>query len=204
MGLQLIKRKCINGNKMATATQERTFYKRQSRQWRNPKWTAQRIEALADSLAEWIKDEKNYFLGRFLAEHAIDYPDLEDFSKMNDFFRNTLQKARATQEHRIVERSLERKFDGSFARFVLANKAGWRERLEQSIDTQSPLVALLASVDGGSKQIIKHTDVLEPGAITMKSLKRNCDGSNNPRKARQLRREREARKLADQSKASEA
>ena len=165
--------------------------------WRPVEWTAERIETLANRLDVWIKDEKNYFLGRFLATEGIDYQDLDDFSQVNPYFKETLRKARATQEHRIVERSLERKFDGSFARFVLANKAGWRERLEQSIDTQTPLVALLASVDGGSKAIL-HTDILDPDAITMKSLKRNCDGSNNPRKARQLRREAEARKLAEE------
>jgi len=183
---------------MATAIQENRYASQRARGgYQQKRWTKQNIEELAQRLDNWIADEKNYFLGRFLAQESIDYPDLELLANQNKLFDKTLRKARATQEHRIVERSLERKFDGSFARFVLANKAGWRERLEQSIDSQTPLVQLLASVDGGSKSIIKQTDILEPDAITMKSLKRNCDGSNNPRKARQLRREREARELAE-------
>lgn len=123
-------------------------------------WTEELIENERLALEEWIENPKNYYLGRFC--EARDYTldtllVLEDKSK--DFAR-TLKKARQVQENRLVDCAITKKHDGNFTKFVLANRAGWKERTELSGDVKNPLSFVLSSIDNANKDITIDTNAI--------------------------------------------
>jgi hypothetical protein len=65
---------------------------------------------------------------------------------MSASFSQAYMRALAIQEQRIVEAALSRKFDGNFAKFVLQNKSGWKEKSEVSGDSSNPLSIILDRV----------------------------------------------------------
>lgn len=149
-------------------------------------WTKERIDALADRLEEWIADKHHYYIGSFLVQEKLDSNELERFASIHPRFSRTLKNARQAQEDRLVSLALERKHDGNFTRFVLANRAGWRERTEIAGDPQAPLVQLLASVDGKSKAIIEEAQVIQPEQIEHKDhTMMKCKRAKQALRARQ-------------------
>lgn len=125
---------------------------------RPEEWTVERLEEEAEALHEWFKNPKNYYLQAFASERGYTSKHLEIFAERSEAFRQTLSRARETQEARIVGNSLERKFDGNFAKFVLANRHGWKEKTEVSGDANNPLSFVLGGIDGKSKDIIDISD----------------------------------------------
>jgi hypothetical protein len=103
---------------------------------------------------EWFANPKNYYLNGFASERGYHSSWYEDMARKSKVFSQTLARVREIQERRIVESSLERKFDGNFAKFVLANRHGWKEKTELSGDAANPLSFVLGAVDGNSKDII--------------------------------------------------
>jgi hypothetical protein len=138
----------------------------QKQRGRPIEWTDERIEAERLALEAWIADPNNYYLDAFCNDRGYVRERMEEWSRRNEPFADTLDRARRTQEIRLVTLALNRKHDGNFTRFVLANRAGWRERTEVATDLQTPLLQLLASVDGSSKAIIGETKVLPPEQLT--------------------------------------
>jgi hypothetical protein len=120
-------------------------------------WTEEKIAQEAALLEEWFENPKNFYLQTFATERGYTSKFYEKLAEKSPLFSQTLSRVREIQEARIVSSSLERKFDGNFAKFVLANRHGWREKTELSGDANSPLGFLLNQVDGKSKDIIEAT-----------------------------------------------
>lgn len=78
-------------------------------------------------------------------------------ASISPLFARTMSRAREIQERRIVKKSLDRTFDGNFAKFVLANRHGWKEKTEISGDAANPLSFILGNIDGKTKDIIDIT-----------------------------------------------
>ena len=108
------------------------------REWDEESINIERLE-----LEKWIDNPKNYFITSFLNERKLHSQQVERFCDFSKEFCEAYARARQIQEQRIVEAALSRKFDGTFAKFVLQNKAGWKEKQEVSGDAANPLAVIL-------------------------------------------------------------
>ena len=127
-------------------------------------WTQEAIAEEARLLGEWIKDERNYYFDRHLVERGLSHEHIARFCQMSEDFRETFSNAKKIQEVRLVEHALTKEHDGNFTKFVLANRAGWKERTELSGDVKNPLSFVLSSIDSSNKDI-----TLDASAITDQS-----------------------------------
>lgn len=98
------------------------------------KWTAPKRKALCDQINDAIKDESILTVIKLasivgMTRHAL-YKLAEDYP---DDIGMSLTHAQAQIEHRMIEGSLTRKYDGNFAKFLLSAKYGYTEKTEQSI-----------------------------------------------------------------------
>ena len=109
-------------------------------------WTEGFIEKERLALLEWLKDPKNYFLTGFLVERGLVHEQIARFEKYSKKFCETMAIARYVQEQRLVELAVTRKGDGNFIKFILQNKAGWRERNEISGDAANPLSVIMERI----------------------------------------------------------
>jgi hypothetical protein len=115
-------------------------------------WTDELIEIERLALEEWIDNPENYYVGSFIVERGLTgYEMLERFAEKSNEFRETLKKARSAQEQRLVTLAVTKKGDGNFIKFVLANKAGWREKQEISGDASNPLSIILDRIGKSAK-----------------------------------------------------
>jgi hypothetical protein len=121
-------------------------------------WTEDRLLKEAEALDQWLDDPNVFYIGEFCESRGYTLQTLDDLTKKSAVLSETVRKAKQAQENRIVSSSLKRKFDGNFAKFVLANRAGWKEKTEVSGDAANPLSFLLGNIDGKSKDIIDISD----------------------------------------------
>ena len=120
-------------------------------------WTDDRIAQEAIALDAWMKDENNYYFVDFALERGYTSNTLHELAQKSASFSKTFLRAREAQERKIVKESLERRYDGNFAKFVLANKHGYKEKTEISGDAANPLSFILGNIDGKTKDIIDVT-----------------------------------------------
>ena len=120
-------------------------------------WTAERIENEARVFDEWMGNPKNYYFTKFALDRGYTSDFLTHLAGRSEIFARTLHRARELQEVRIAANSLDRTFDGNFAKFVLANRHGWKEKTEISGDAANPLAFILGNIDTKSKDIIDIT-----------------------------------------------
>lgn len=121
-------------------------------------WTPERIEDERIALEKWINNPKNYFFTAFLNQRKLGPEQIERFARDSQSFCETYARARRVQEERIVEAALTRKFDGNFAKFVLQNRAGWKEKSEVSGDGTNPLAIILDRIGNNAKDPLDYLD----------------------------------------------
>jgi len=114
-------------------------------------WTPERIEKERISLEAWIAIPKSYYVLEWLNQRGIDYTQAEKLASLSPSFQQTYARARAIQEQRLVDLAVSRKGDGNFIKFVLQNKAGWREKQELSGDAKNPLAVIMDKIAQSSK-----------------------------------------------------
>lgn len=119
-------------------------------------WDEGYIEKKRKALEKWIADPKNYFFTSFLNQEKLHHEHIERFCNYSPEFRATYKLALSIQEQRLVELAITRKHDGNFTKFVLANKAGWREKTELSGDADNPLAVILEKVAGSAKDPLDY------------------------------------------------
>lgn len=109
-------------------------------------WTEKDIEVERLALEKWIENDSNYFITAFLNERRLHREQMDRFCRYSPNFRETFTRALAVQEQRLVELAVSKKGDGNFIKFVLQNKAGWKERNEISGDSANPLTVLMDQI----------------------------------------------------------
>jgi hypothetical protein len=118
------------------------------------RWTKDAIEKERVALLDWVQDEKNYYLDSFAVSRGYSRKQIHDLAEMDPSFSHAFEKAKTVQECRLVRMALEKRHDGNFTKFVLANRAGWSER--QAISVQSDALSeILVSIDGKTKEIVE-------------------------------------------------
>lgn len=118
-------------------------------------WTKEAIKEEKDALEKWMLEPKNYFFTSFLNERGLHATEIARLIEVDKEFCDTVRQAKQIQEQRLVDLGVTRKGDGNFIKFVLQNKAGWKDKTEISGDAQNPLAFIFASTDGRSKELIE-------------------------------------------------
>jgi hypothetical protein len=109
-------------------------------------WDEQAIMAEMKALLEWMQNPRSYFLSSFLIQRNLSWEHLNRLSRYSEEFRETLERARLVQECRLVEMAISRRGDPGFIKFVLQNKAGWKEKSEISGDAGNPLAVIMEKI----------------------------------------------------------
>jgi len=121
-------------------------------------WTEGFIEQKRKALAKWIENPKSYFFTSYLNQEDLHHEQIERFCNYSPEFRATYKRALAIQEQRLVDLAVFKKGDGNFIKFVLANKAGWKERQELSGDAANPLSVILDRIADSAKDPLEYDD----------------------------------------------
>lgn len=98
------------------------------------KYTEEYLDDLADKLDEWIKVEKNFWLGTFAAEQGFNRHRLSEFAVDHDKFKAIFEKAKQIQENKLMMLGLSNKGNCAMAIFALKNVAGWRDQKAEQED----------------------------------------------------------------------
>lgn len=94
---------------------------------RPTKYTVEVIEALADKLIKYFKDEEHYWLGSFASDNHLWLERLHEFSNENEYFKSALKEAKQIQTNRLVSGAMLGKYNCSMAIFALKNVSGYRD-----------------------------------------------------------------------------
>ena len=149
------------GKKNKAESKELTIPKQMGR----PKiWTDEMVELERLALDEWMQDPNNYYLDAFICDRGYNRDQFAIFCRTSKEFLYTSDQAKLLQERRLVQLALTKEHDGNFTKFVLANRAGWKERTELSGDVKNPLSFVLSSIDSSNKDI-----TIDANAITDES-----------------------------------
>ena len=161
---------CMNAVAIEQRADYATRFQPGNRAWFGAKsgrpiiWTKPKIKQVTEALKLWIDEPKNYYVISFCNEVGLLHSQLEDLASKDPEFAETYKIAKQVQEIRLVDLAVSRKGDGNFIKFVLANKAGWREKTELSGDSSNPLAIVLDKISKKQQEPIA-TEVLEPQAI---------------------------------------
>lgn len=121
-------------------------------------WTEDMVEKVRKNLEEWIEDPKNFFFTGFLNKYNVHPQQIERFCNYSPEFRETHAKALRIQEERLVNLAVFRKGDGGFIKFILANKAGWKEKSEVSGDAANPLAIILDRIGQSARDPLDYDE----------------------------------------------
>ena len=80
------------------------------------------VNALADSLLEWLRDEEHIVLDEFFVRYGLTMKQAENYAKKNKKFRDTLEFARDTIYARLIAGALTKRFNHSFVTYLLKTK----------------------------------------------------------------------------------
>lgn len=106
-------------------------------------WTEAAIAKETEALYEWMANKKNYFFTGFMNERRLHPEHLERFSQKSQRFCEALKLARQIQEQRLAEMAVEDRGNAGFIKFILQNKAGWKEKSELSGNSANPFAVIL-------------------------------------------------------------
>jgi hypothetical protein len=91
-------------------------------------WTDERIQAEADALLEWMKDDISRLWFKDFAIERGHQPNLYGkLAKRHAGFRSSIKKAKAIQESRTFQGALRGELNTILAIFGLKNNHGWRD-----------------------------------------------------------------------------
>ncbi len=125
---------------------------------RPKEWTLQEIDQLRVALDKWAKNPKNYYLSNFHIENDLHPEQMERFSNYSPAFAATLRKAKDAMTAHLVKMAVDETGNPGFIKFILQNKAGWKEKQELSGDAQNPIALLMQEVDGKTKDLLEDFD----------------------------------------------
>ena len=115
------------------------------------KWTDEAIAKETDALYDWIDNPNNYFFTSFLIARELHPQQVERFAEMSEEFCEAYARAKLVQEARLVHMGITRKGDPGFIKFILQNKAGWKEKNEVSGDGENPLAVIMEKIAASAK-----------------------------------------------------
>lgn len=127
-----------------------------ARNGRPTEWTPELIDAETNELYKWIADPNNYFFTSFLNLRGLHTEHIERFARENKGFCVAYRLAKQIQEQRLVDLAVTRKGDGSFIKFILQNKAGWKEKNEISGDVNNPLAVIMDTIGKNSRDPLEE------------------------------------------------
>ena len=95
-------------------------------------WTDDAISEMAQRLRDFIKRDEGVYINSFCVEEGIHRQRLDEWADSNQDFADALKDAKEWQEAKFIRKSLNKEWDGSFARYVMARTCG--EKWKASYD----------------------------------------------------------------------
>jgi len=114
------------------------------------KYTPQFIADLTQSLLEWIKDDRQWWLGQFALANNCDRRKLSQFAQENEEFAEAYYMAKQWQENILVEKGINGEANPTMCIFALKNVSGWRDQntvIDQSKHTYITKIEVNVSDD---------------------------------------------------------
>lgn len=100
---------------------------------RPKKWTTEAIEAEAEALLEWFREDNNRFwLKKFAIEREYPSEYLSRFASESEVFSQALKMAKDIQEYRLVEKGFSKDTATAMAIFALKNVTNMRDNPENT------------------------------------------------------------------------
>lgn len=127
---------------------------------RPQKYTKELLDNLADKLTEWMAIDKNLWLNNFFTDNYMPVDGIDTYCNRSEKFSLAYKHAKTVQESKIFVRALERRYDGTMARFGLMNNHGWAEKSKTEIsgNANNPLNVLF----NHSKELVGEKAHEEP------------------------------------------
>jgi len=86
---------------------------------RPKKYTSKKIEEIAESLKEWVKDEKTLFLRQFCVKNGINRRLFSKWSREDEVFRDTIENIKDQLITRIIEKTVDKKMSLGIANLLI-------------------------------------------------------------------------------------
>lgn len=109
------------------------------------KWTKEKADNLGKELIDWLNakdsngiDKRNIFFEEFLVIEKDLYPALINYlSHKFSSFLKLIEKAKKTQELKLIKYGVADMLNASMTKFVLTNHHGYKERRDMTSDDKS-------------------------------------------------------------------
>lgn len=109
-------------------------------------WTPERIEEERLALEDWMQNTDNYFFVGYLNQRRLLRETCDYICTRDQAYAETVKLAKSLQEERLVNKAVNRKGDGNFIKFVLANKCGWKEQQDVN-HSFNPMADILKRIE---------------------------------------------------------
>lgn len=114
---------------------------------RPKRFTLEEIDAFADELMEWLKEEKHIWFKDFCLDKDLDPDFMAEWAEESPKFRGAYTVAKKRQESRLVNGGLIGGFNSNITKLVLNHSHGWIEQtqMQEQIQNLTTLVQHLQS-----------------------------------------------------------
>ena len=132
-------------------------------------YTDEHLEQIGMLLLEWMKVDGNYWMKDFLLQHGL-YSDLVyRYKDECPAFAEYLTLANEIQEGKIIRGEMDKgnRNRDWMAQFVLKNKHGYSDRIEQTVTHQTSPVQIVLGLPFNLPSSNTHNELPPPAPFTM-------------------------------------
>jgi hypothetical protein len=98
-------------------------------------WTAEKLVKFGNDLIDWMnKSQTNIFFQEFCVEKGVYRSVINKHQSKCPEFKELIDMAREIQEMKIVKWSIANKLNTTMSIFLLKNKHGYSDRVEQKVE----------------------------------------------------------------------
>lgn len=111
--------------------------KKRGRPKGKPKWNEQNALTMAYGMLKWAKeDDSAIIMQDYLTQNDLRHQLISELSELYPQFADVIHEIKGILASRIAQGALTNKYNGKFAQFYLACKAGYRLPVQQ-VETKS-------------------------------------------------------------------
>lgn len=119
-----------------------------------PKFSKEDIDKFADELRVWFNNPFNVWYEDFCLEKDLDPDYMAEWAKKNEKFNGAYKYAKAKQKSRIINGSLNNRYNSKIAALVLSVSHGYKDKEEEK---QAPTTNIYHVNYGSSVEVLPKT-----------------------------------------------
>lgn len=130
-------------------------------------WSDAELREVGNLLVEFMQNSDGISFAGFLSQFSISLANANRLCDKYPEFAELYRQAKAIQEDRILDRSFDKTGDGSFGKFVLANRhEGWKDKTETTINLNvSSFNSVLSSVAASQSRLPIQSQLIDTQCI---------------------------------------